>query len=113
AQIIARPTETSIGRLPNEDSQSFSFDASNLFAVNKYAGWDRVEGGGRLNAGIDYTAQFNRGGFVNVMLGQSFSLFGQISFAVGGPIITGIQSGLDTSGSDYVSRVVYTPTATI
>jgi LPS-assembly protein len=71
AQIIARPNETSIGRLPNEDSQSFSFDTSNLFAVNKYAGWDRVEGGGRLNAGINYTAQFKRGGFVNVMVGQS------------------------------------------
>jgi LPS-assembly protein len=112
AQIIARPNETSIGRLPNEDSQSFSFDTSNLFAVNKYAGWDRVEGGGRLNAGINYTAQFNRGGFVNVMFGQSFSLFGQNSFAVGGPTNTGIQSGLDTSRSDYVARVAYQPNST-
>ena len=112
AQIIARPNETSIGRLPNEDSQSFSFDTSNLFAVNKYAGWDRVEGGGRLNAGLNYTAQFNRGGFVNVMFGQSFSLFGQNSFAVGGPTNTGIQSGLDTSRSDYVARVAYQPNST-
>jgi LPS-assembly protein len=112
AQIIARPNETSIGRLPNEDSQSLIFDASNLFAANKYAGWDRVEGGGRLNAGINYTAQFNRGGFVNVMFGQSFSLFGQNSFAVGGPTNTGIQSGLDTSRSDYVARVAYQPNST-
>jgi LPS-assembly protein len=112
AQVIARPNETSIGKLPNEDSQSFSFDASNLFAVNKYAGWDRVEGGGRLNAGINYTAQFNRGGFVNVMFGQSFSLFGQNSFAVGGPTNTGLQSGLDTSRSDYVARVAYQPNST-
>jgi LPS-assembly protein len=112
AQIIARPNETSIGRLPNEDSQSLIFDASNLFAVNKYAGYDRVEGGGRLNAGINYTAQFNRGGFVNVMFGQSFSLFGQNSFAVGGPTNTGIQSGLDTTRSDYVARVAYQPNST-
>ena len=112
AQVIARPNETSIGRLPNEDSQSLIFDASNLFAVNKYAGWDRVEGGGRLNAGINYTAQFNRGGFVNVMFGQSFSLFGQNSFAVGGPTNTGLQSGLDTSRSDYVARVAYQPNST-
>jgi LPS-assembly protein len=112
AQIIARPNETSIGRLPNEDSQSLIFDASNLFAVNKYAGYDRVEGGGRLNAGINYTAQFNRGGFVNVMFGQSFSLFGQNSFAVGGTTNTGIQSGLDTSRSDYVARVAYQPNST-
>jgi LPS-assembly protein len=112
AQIIARPNETSIGRLPNEDSQSLIFDASNLFAVNKYAGWDRVEGGGRLNAGINYTAQFNRGGFVNVMFGQSFHLFGQNSFAIGGPTNTGIQSGLDTDRSDYVARVAYQPNST-
>jgi LPS-assembly protein len=112
AQIIARPNETSIGKLPNEDSQSLIFDASNLFAVNKYAGWDRVEGGGRLNAGVNYTAQFNRGGFVNVMFGQSFSLFGQNSFAVGGTTNTGIQSGLDTSRSDYVARVAYQPNST-
>jgi len=109
AQIIARPDETGIGLVPNEDSQSLIFDASNLFRTNKYSGWDRVEGGGRLNAGINYTAQFNRGGFVNVMFGQSYHLFGQNSFAVGGPTNTGIQSGLDTNRSDYVARVAYQP----
>jgi LPS-assembly protein len=112
AQIIARPNETGIGKLPNEDSQSLIFDVSNLFRVDKYAGYDRVEGGGRLNAGINYTAQFNRGGFVNVMVGQSYSLFGQNSFAVGGPTNTGIQSGLDTARSDYVARVAYQPNST-
>jgi LPS-assembly protein len=46
------------------------------------------------------------------MFGQSFSLFGQNSFAVGGPTNTGIQSGLDTSRSDYVARVAYQPNST-
>jgi len=113
AQIIARPNETGIGQFPNEDSQSFQFDASNLFRVNKFSGWDRVEGGGRLNAGIQYTAQFNRGGFVNVLFGQSYHLFGQNSFAVGGPTNTGIQSGLDTERSDYVARASYQPNSTL
>jgi len=113
AQIIARPNETGIGQFPNEDSQSFQFDASNLFRVNKFAGWDRVEGGGRLNAGIQYTAQFNRGGFVNLLFGQSYHLFGQNSFAVGGPTNTGIQSGLDTDRSDYVARASYQPNSTL
>ena len=112
AQIIVRPNETNIGKLPNEDSQSVIFDASNLFRLNKYTGWDRVEGGGRLNAGVQYTAQFNRGGFVNVMVGQSYHLFGVNSFAVGGPTNTGIESGLDTSRSDYVARVAYQPNST-
>jgi LPS-assembly protein len=112
AQVIVRPNEASISSFPNEDSQNLIFDASNLFRINKYAGWDRVEGGGRANAGLQYTAQFNKGGFVNVLFGQSYHLFGLNSFAVGGPTNTGIQSGLDTSRSDYVARVAYQPNST-
>jgi len=112
AQFIARPNETGINSLPNEDSQSLIFDASNLFRINKYAGWDRVEGGGRLNAGVSYTAQFNRGGYVNAVFGQSYHLFGQNSFAIGGPTNTGLNSGLDTDVSDYVGRLAYQPNST-
>ena len=60
------PERDAIGKLPNEDAQSLIFDDSNLFSVNKFSGWDRIEGGTRLNAGMQYTAQFNRAGFVNV-----------------------------------------------
>ena len=97
AQIIVRPNETSIGKLPNEDAQSLVFDDSNLFRVDKFSGWDRVEGGGRANVGVQYTAQFNRGGFVNALFGQSYQLFGTNSFAVGDITNTGLDSGLDTS----------------
>src|SRR5690606_2159484 len=83
AQFIARPNEKQIGKLPNEDAQSLVFDDTNLFQVDKFSGWDRVEGGGRLNTGVQYTAQFNRGGFFNVLFGESFHLFGVNSFAVG------------------------------
>jgi LPS-assembly protein len=108
-QVLARPNETGIGLIPNEDSQSLIFDASNLLSTNKFAGWDRVEGGGRANAAVQYTAQFNRGGFVNLLFGQSYHLFGQNSFAVGGPTNTGIASGLDTDRSDYVARASVQP----
>ena len=84
AQLIVRPNEPAIGKLPNEDAQSLIFDDSNLFSVNKFSGWDRIEGGARLNAGMQYTAQFNRAGFVNAMFGQSYQLFGQNSFAAPG-----------------------------
>jgi LPS-assembly protein len=109
AQVIVRPDEPSIGRLPNEDSQSLIFDDSNLFKVDKFAGWDRIEGGGRANVGVQYTAQFNRGGFVSALFGQSYQLFGTNSFAVGDATNTGIASGLDTNRSDYVARVSYQP----
>jgi LPS-assembly protein len=109
AQLIVRPDETNVGKLPNEDAQSLVYDASNLFRVNKFSGWDRVEGGGRLNAGMQYTAQFNRGGFFNILFGQSYHLFGQNSFALGGTTNTGIGSGLDTARSDYVARLSFQP----
>jgi LPS-assembly protein len=112
AQVIVRPDEPSIGKLPNEDSQSLTFDDSNLFQVNKFAGWDRIEGGGRANVGVQYTAQFNRGGFVNALFGQSYQLFGTNSFAVGDTTNTGLGSGLDTNVSDYVARVSYQPNRT-
>jgi LPS-assembly protein len=112
AQIIVRPNEPRIGRLPNEDSQSLIFDDSNLFRDNKFSGYDRIEGGGRANVGVQYTAQVNRGGFFNVLFGQSYHLFGLNSFAVPDPINTGLASGLDTRRSDYVARLSWQPDRT-
>jgi LPS-assembly protein len=112
AQIIVRPNETQIGRWPNEDAQTLVFDDSNLFRVDKFSGWDRVEGGSRANYGLQYSAQFNQGGFVNMLFGQSYSLFGQNSFAVGDTTNTGLDSGLDTRRSDYVARASYQPNST-
>ena len=112
AQLILRPNETGIGKFPNEDAQSLVFDDSNLFQVDKFSGWDRVEGGGRVNAGIEYTAQFNRAGSVNALFGQSYQLFGLNSFRAGDITNTGLDSGLDKSLSDYVARVSYQPNST-
>ena len=104
AQVIVRPNETNIGKLPNEDAQSLIFDDTNLFRADKFSGWDRVEGGGRANVGAQYTAQFNQGGTVNVLFGQSYQLFGVNSYAVTDLTNTGLNSGLDTTRSDYVAR---------
>jgi LPS-assembly protein len=111
AQLILRPNEASIGKFPNEDAQSLVFDDSNLFRVDKFSGWDRVEGGGRANVGFQYTAQLNRAGTVNVMFGQSYQLFGENSFSAGVNDITntGLNSGLDKTASDYVGRITYQP----
>ena len=111
-QVIIRPNETQATKWVNEDAQSLIFDDSNLFRVDKFSGYDRVEGGSRANYGLQYTAQFNRGGFVNALFGQSYSLFGQNSFALNGTANTGLDSGLDTRRSDYVSRVSYQPNST-
>lgn len=112
AQVIIRPNETYAGKLPNEDAQSLNFDASNLFSVDKFSGYDRVEGGGRANVGVQATTQFDRGGSINVLFGQSYQLYGLNSYAVKDVTNTGVNSGLETTRSDYVGRINYSPNRT-
>ena len=112
AQVIIRPNEPYAGKLPNEDSQSFNFDTSNLFSVDKFSGYDRVEGGGRANAGVQATTQFDRGGSVTAVFGQSYQLFGLNSFAVQDVTNTAVDSGLQTPKSDYVASLAYSPNRT-
>lgn len=112
AQVIIRPNETYAGKLPNEDAQSMVFDTSNLFSVDKFSGYDRVEGGGRANAGVQATTQFDRGGSVTAVFGQSYQLFGLNSFAVQDVTNTAVDSGLQTPKSDYVASFSYSPNRT-
>ena len=112
AQVIIRPNEPDAGKLPNEDSQSMTFDTSNLFSVDKFSGYDRVEGGGRANAGVQSTTQFDHGGTVTAVFGQSYQLYGLNSFAVADATNTGIDSGLDKPVSDYVASIAYSPNRT-
>jgi LPS-assembly protein len=109
AQVIIRPNESYAGKLPNEDAQSLVFDTSNLFSVDKFSGYDRVEGGGRANVGVQATTQFDRGGSINFLFGQSYHLFGLNSFAVADLTNTGVDSGLQRAQSDYVTSVNYSP----
>ena len=112
AQVIIRPNESYAGKLPNEDAQSLVYDASNLFSVDKFSGYDRVEGGGRANVGVQATTQFDRGGAIKVLFGQSYQLFGLNSFAVQDVTNTGVDSGLAKPRSDYVSSINYSPNST-
>jgi len=109
AQVIIRPNETYAGKLPNEDAQSMTYDTTNLFSVDKFSGYDRVEGGGRANVGVQATTQFDRGGAVTAVFGQSYQLFGLNSFAVRDVTNTAVDSGLQTPVSDYVASVSYSP----
>ncbi len=110
AQLIIRPSETGIGKMPNEDAQSLVFDDSNLFEINKYSGWDRVEGGGppqcgrQLHRRAQQCRPHHRAG------GPVQSPVRLNSFAEGDMANTGLQSGLDSSVSDIVARFSYSPT---
>ena len=109
AQLILRPNETQIGKFPNEDAQNLVFSTANLFSIDKFSGWDRVEGGGRVNAGLQYTAQVNRAGSLTMLFGESYQLYGVNSYSAIDISNTGLESGLDKRFSDYVGSVTYQP----
>src|SRR5690606_15352226 len=109
-QMIARPSETKAGELPNEDAQSLVFDDTNLFSWDKFSGYDRIEGGTRLNAGLRYTALLPFGS-VSAVVGQSFHLAGTNPYASTDLVSAGAGSGLETDRSDYVAGVQYQPNA--
>ena len=85
-----------------KNSQSLVFDETNLFAWNKFSGYDRVEGGTRLNYGLQYTANFANGGHANLVGGQSIQVAGQNSYTLFDPANTGLEFGLDKKFSNFV-----------
>ncbi len=111
AQLIVRPDEMHAGTLPNNDAQSLVFDVSNLFDHDKFSGFDRVEGGTRLNLGVHYNGTFDNGASVDATFGQSFQLAGTNPYATPdiagtGGAVAGLSSGLsglETAQSDYVA----------
>ena len=111
AQVIARPNETRVGRLPNEDAQSLVFDDTSLFDWDKFSGYDRVEGGVRANIGVQYTVTGADNFYANVLFGQSYQLAGRNSFRQPDLANVGLESGLDTRASDYVGRFQIAPNA--
>nr|CDP79919.1 organic solvent tolerance protein OstA [Bartonella schoenbuchensis] len=103
AQLFIRNNEQYAGLLPNEDAQSFVFDATTLFQRDKFSGYDRVEGGTRANIGLRYSGSFDNDWSLYGLVGQSFHLAGKNSFAEKNFVNVSANSGLETSRSDYVA----------
>jgi LPS-assembly protein len=103
AQIFARNNERFAGELPNEDAQSFVFDASNLLERDKFSGWDRSEGGMRANLALRYSGTFANGWSANALFGQSYHLSGDNPFLSPDLVAVGAFSGLETDTSDFVA----------
>ena len=40
--------------IPNEDARSIDLEDSNLFALNRFPGYDRWEDGSRITYGVDW-----------------------------------------------------------
>lgn len=53
-QIVAAPLALNRG-VPNEDSRSIDLDDTDLFALNRFSGFDRFESGTRVTYGVQYS----------------------------------------------------------
>jgi len=101
AQVVVAPNGGNPAEIPNEDSQDFELDETNLFGENRFTGVDRVEGGTRFNYGLRWGAYGAGGGSTTVFVGQSYRLNADDTFASG--------SGLEDNLSDVVAAVAVTP----
>jgi len=100
-QGVVSPIGQNPDNIPNEDSRDFEFDDTNLFSEQRFSGFDRVEGGARVNYGLRWSIFGPSSQSVEVMLGQSYRFHKDDTFAA--------QSGLSGHFSDYVGRVSYRP----
>lgn len=98
---VISPRGQNPGEIPNEDSLDFEFDDTNLFSANRFTGWDRVEGGPRVNYGLRWGAFGRSFGQIETLFGQSYHANDEGLFTEG--------SGLDDTFSDYVGRVLFKP----
>lgn len=94
-QIVLTP-ETPNLDIPNEDARSIELEDSNLFALNRFPGYDRWEDASRITYGLDWSLERNNLS-VESTIGQSYR-FGHLGdiFPQG--------SGLTGRVSDIVGR---------
>lgn len=101
ASVVAAPNVGENDKIPNEDSQALEFDETNLFQDNRYDGFDRVDGGVRVNYGVNWVLNRNKGGYSSVFVGQSYRPREDTS--------SNQQTGLEDHFSDIVGRIQISP----
>lgn len=105
ASLVVAPYGGNPSDIPNEDSTDFEFDDTNLFSANRFTGYDRVEGGPRVNYGMNWGWYGAGGGRTEVLVGQSFRVKEDDTFSK--------ESGLQQHFSDIVGRVEVSPVSSL
>lgn len=94
-QVVAAPKVENLS-IPNEDARAVDLEDSNLFALNRFAGYDRFEDSMRVTYGVDYALDLP-GIAIDAVVGQSYRLDQRPSILPDG-------TGLSDRFSDYVGR---------
>jgi len=101
AAAFAAPNLGDQRNLPNEDSLGLTFDDTNILRPNRFAGYDRAEGGMRTIYGLNTEYSNFRAQRFGAFLGQQYRYRAESAAPV--------QSGIDTRFSDFVGRLNATP----
>lgn len=80
--------------IPNEDSAVLEYDETNLLRANKFPGFDRYEGGSRVNVGARASVLYDDGRGGSILVGRTFRSEPEPQFPG--------RSGLQTSKSDWI-----------
>ena len=94
-QIVGSPPTRNLS-IPNEDARSVDLEDSNLFALNRFPGYDRWEDSSRVTYGVDWALDLPRIA-IRTNVGQSYRLNRKPSILPEG-------TGLSDRFSDYVGR---------
>ena len=94
-QLVASPNLKNLS-IPNEDARALELEDSNLFSLNRFPGYDRIEDGVRFTYGFDW--QFERPRWrIKTTVGQSIRLSDK-------PALFPDGTGLTGKTSDIVGR---------
>ncbi len=96
--VLASPNEDDPQEVPNEDSQIVEFSDVNLFAANRYPGYDVIETGFRVNYGLGGTLYIDEKTFFDYLFGQNYHADDDSTFSA-------LIGDMDDSMSDYVGRL--------
>ena len=94
-QFVASPHLRNLS-LPNEDSRTVDLEDSNLFALNRFPGYDRFEDSSRVTIGVEYALELKNFSLSSVV-GQSLRLSRR-------PTLFPDGTGLSERVSDFVGR---------
>jgi LPS-assembly protein len=94
-QLVATPSVKNLD-IPNEDARAVDLEDSNLFALNRFPGYDRWEDSSRATYGLDYALDLP-GVSIDAVVGQSYRLSRRPSILPEG-------TGLSGRFSDIVGR---------
>jgi len=94
-QIVASPKTRNMS-VPNEDARSIDLEDSNLFALNRFSGYDRWEDGSRVTYGAEWAVDLPGISF-NTVIGQSYRLSSK-------PTLLPVGTGLSDRLLDIVGR---------